>query len=182
VTTWTVCSPPGAAQPGWLDEIREFRARILYDDGRRPGFRRDDGGFAEDDSLDAAAYHVSARFGGHVVGCVRLLPLSDVDRCFTEQLIGSASLEQVLHRLRVSRAETIEGGRWVVDPAHRRSRLGVLLAAGGVAVARALEYRMLCAVQWARRAGRIGCWPASDWPRFQTSRLLRCRSSTIGCG
>jgi hypothetical protein len=75
---------------------------------------------------------------------VRLLPLPINDTCFTERIVGSADFAGMLDRLGVDRLETVEGGRWIVDPSHRVSRLGARLAAGGVALARALGYRLLC--------------------------------------
>jgi N-acyl-L-homoserine lactone synthetase len=148
---WELLPPPGEAQVGWLDEIREFRARVLYDNGRRPGFRQSDGRYADGDRLDRAAHHLFARIAGVVAGCVRLLPVPDDDICLTEQLFGPARFAEMLRGLGVKRSETIEGGRWIVDPTHRTARLGVLLAAGGVAVARALGYRMLCCPAGTRR-------------------------------
>ncbi len=141
---WELDPPPHREQCAWLDEIRHFRARVLYDNGRRPTFRKDDGRYADDDRLDQAAYHLSAHVAGVLAGCVRLLPVPNGDICFTEELIGIPRFAAMLRGLGVNRGETIEGGRWIVDSIHRGSRLGVLLAAGGLAVARALEYRMLC--------------------------------------
>ena len=65
---------------------------------------------------------------GAIVEYVRLLPVPARDLCMTEQLIGQARFAQMLRTLNVNRVETIEGGRWVVDPAHRVGRLGVLLS------------------------------------------------------
>ena len=125
---WGLFPPPGDAQSGCLDEIREFRARVLYEAGRRPAFRDADGCYADRDPLDGAAHHVYARVAGVIVGSVRLLPVHALDLCLTEQLIGPVRFAQMLRTLNVNRVETIEGGRWVVDPAHRVGRLGVLLS------------------------------------------------------
>ena len=141
---WKLFPPPREEQCQWLDEICHFRARVLYDSGRRPTFRKDDGRYADDDRLDRAAFHLSAHVAGVLAGCVRLLPVPNGDVCFTEELIGMPRFAAMLRGLGVNRQETIEGGRWIVDSIHRGSRLGVLLAAGGLAVARAFEYRMLC--------------------------------------
>jgi N-acyl-L-homoserine lactone synthetase len=156
VIGWELFPPPGDVQSGWLDQIREFRARVLYEDGRRPGFRQADGHYVDRDPLDEAAFHMCARVTGVVVGCVRLLPIRAGDLCFTEQLIGSSRFAQMLRGLDVHRSQTMEGGRWIVDPAHRAGRLGLLLAAGGVAVARALAYRLLvCPVGTATKQDRV---------------------------
>jgi hypothetical protein len=95
------------------------------------------------DGLDSTAHHLSVRIAGVVAGCVRLLPLPDDDKCLTEQLIGPVRFAEILRGFGVDRSECIEGGRWIVDPAHRSAQLGVLLAAGGVAVARALGFQVL---------------------------------------
>ena len=173
---WGLLPPPAAAQFGCLDEIREFRARVLYDAGRRPAFRDADGCYADRDPLDRAAYHVYARVAGAIVGSVRLLPVPARDLCLTEQLIGPARFAQMLRTLNVNRVETIEGGRWVVDPAHRVGRLGVLLAAAGVAVAQALGYRMLvCPVGTGRKQDRVlarlGLVTVADLPLITVPHL-----------
>ena len=122
MTGWELFAPPGEAQFGWLDEIREFRARVLYDNGRRPAFRQGDGRYADSDRRDRAAHHLSARVAGVMAGCVRLLPVPDGDVCFTEQLVGPARFAEILSDLGVDRSQTIEGGRWVVDPTYRAGR------------------------------------------------------------
>jgi hypothetical protein len=61
----------------------------------------------------------------------------------TESCLGKEPLAQVLQDLGVGRAEAIEGGRWLAHPAHRGHRLGVLLAAAAVALARHLGYHLL---------------------------------------
>jgi len=176
VIGWELFAPPGEAQFGWLDEIREFRARVLYDNGRRPAFRRGDGRYADSDRRDRSAHHLSARVAGVMAGCVRLLPVPDGDVCFTEQLVGPVRFAEILSELGVDRSQTIEGGRWVVDPTHRAARLGVLLVAGGVAVARALGYRMLCCPVGTGRKqdrvlARLGWAPVPDVPLIAVPQL-----------
>jgi hypothetical protein len=176
VIGWELFAPPGEAQFGWLDEIREFRARVLYDNGRRPAFRQGDGRYADSDRRDRAAHHLSARVAGVMAGCVRLLPVPDGDVCFTEQLVGPVRFAEILSELGVDRSQTIEGGRWVVDPTHRPARLGVRLAAGGVAVARALGYRMLCCPVGTGRKqdrvlARLGWAPVPDVPLIAVPQL-----------
>jgi hypothetical protein len=108
------------------------------------------------DPLDSTAHHLSVRVAGVVAGCVRLLPLPDYDKGLTEQLIGPDRFAGMLRGLGVDRSESIEGGRWLVDPLHRSAQLGVLLAAGGVAVARALGFRVLfCPVGTRKNQDRV---------------------------
>jgi hypothetical protein len=154
--TWELFLAPGDKQARWLAEVREFRGRVLYDSGRRPGFRQVDGRYVDDDPLDRLAHHVFARVDGVIAGCVRLLPVSNEAMCLTEQLIGIGRFTEMLHALGANRGESIEGGRWVVDPMYRVLRLGVLLAAGGVAVARAFRSRLLfCPVGTGRKQDRV---------------------------
>jgi N-acyl-L-homoserine lactone synthetase len=140
---WTLFAPPHDAPCGWLHEIREFRARVLFDNGRRPRFRQTGGRFVDGDRFDDAAHHVVARVDGVVAGCVRLLPVADSGMCLTEELIGAARFAEMLYGLGANRSQSVEGGRWVVEPTYRTRGLGVRLAAAGVAVARALGYRVL---------------------------------------
>jgi hypothetical protein len=154
--SWEVLPPPGEVQPEWLYEVREFRAKVLYDNGRRPDFRKHDGRYVDDDRLDHVAHHVFARIDGVVAGYVRLLQVSSDAMCLTEQLIGIDRFSEMLRALSVGRGESIEGGRWVVDPLYRVLGLGGLLAAGGVAVARAVRSRLLfCPVGTASKQDRV---------------------------
>ena len=158
---WGLLPPPAAAQFGCLDEIREFRARVLYDAGRRPAFRDADGCYADRDPLDRAAYHVYARVAGAIVGSVRLLPVPARDLCLTEQLIGPARFAQMLRTLNVNRVETIEGGRWVVDPAHRVGRLGGTLKLQPELRSRRRWDTACSFARLEREGNRIACWHVS---------------------
>src|SRR5437660_10353639 len=57
-----------------LGFVRELRARILFDRGRRPAFRRSDGTHFDDQDLDYGAWHFVARQepGGRPLGYIRL--------------------------------------------------------------------------------------------------------------
>jgi N-acyl-L-homoserine lactone synthetase len=173
---WKLFAPPGDTRCDWLDDIREFRARVLYDDGSRPSFRKNDGRYADSDPLDKPAHHLVARVAGAVVGCVRLLPVREVDVCLTEDLVGVTMFAAMLRSLGVHRSQTMEGGRWVVDPMHRAARLGVRLAAGGVAIARASGYRLLCCPAGTARnqdrvLARLGLSAVLDFPLIPVPHL-----------
>lgn len=145
---WKLYPPPvvTAATPDWLTELSEMRGHLLYADGRRPAFRRSNGRFADDDSLDRDAYHLLAYAGTDLVGCARLAPLGSVARCVTETLVGSQPLHDALLALQVSRHQAAECGRWMVVPAYRcTSMVAMRLAAGIIALGRQLEYKILLA-------------------------------------
>lgn len=141
---WELHPAPRDMQPRWLDEVWEMRGRVLYDGGRRAGFRLAEGRFADSNQLDQQAHHLLARVDGALVGCVRLLPVSASEVCLTERLLGPGPFAKMLACLGVNRSQSIEAGRWIVDPSHRdrASRIAMLLAAGGAAAARAFGFAM----------------------------------------
>jgi hypothetical protein len=130
--------------PEWINEVRALRGAALFDNGRRPHFKTGDGCFVDSDPIDLHAWHVLAYAGDRLVGCVRVYPLGrGGPPCLTETLLGEEQFLRMLHRMRKRRDNTIEIGRWVVDPALRLWRnlapgIGVQLAAGAGALAFAL--------------------------------------------
>jgi hypothetical protein len=105
-----------------------------------------------------------------------MLPVSGCDTTLTERLIGPDRFAAMFRSVGVERSNSIEGGRWIVDPLHRSARLGVLLAAGGVAVARTLGFRMLfCPVGTrggqARALARLGLAPVPELPLIAAPEL-----------
>ena len=130
--------------PKWIDEVRSLRGAALFDNGRRPHFRTGDGSYADSDPIDLHSWHVLAYAGDSLVGCVRVYPLAGGGPpCLTETLLGEEQFSEMLRRLCKHRANTIEIGRWVVDPALRAQGslapgIGVQLAAGAGALAFAL--------------------------------------------
>jgi N-acyl-L-homoserine lactone synthetase len=144
---WELHKPPTEKSPDWLEEISELRGRVLYENGRRPAFRLPIGRYADPDPLDVHAYHIIARSGGKAVGCVRTVPIAEGVVGITECLLGQKQFAEMLTSLDMDRRDVVESSRWTVDPFFRASRIGVLLAAGGVAVARALGFKLLlCSV------------------------------------
>lgn len=77
-TPWHVSAfHVGEAEPGaaeLVSRVRELRARILFDRGRRPDFKAADGGYADDQELDFGAWHFIGRRepDGPPLGYVRL--------------------------------------------------------------------------------------------------------------
>jgi hypothetical protein len=138
-----VCSTP-ESWPEWIDEVRWLRGKVLFDHGRRPHFMTSEGQYADPDPIDLHAWHILAYAGDVLVGCVRVYPLAaGGPPCLTETLLGAGQFSQMLRNMGKHRYDTIEIGRWVVDPALRITRnlapgIGVQLAAGAGALAFAL--------------------------------------------
>jgi hypothetical protein len=137
-------SGTGESSPQWLDEVRSLRGAALFDNGRRPKFKTDDGCYADSDPIDFYAWHVLAYAGDSLAGCVRVYPLAGNGvPCLTETLLGEKQFLETLRTLGSHRNNTIEIGRWVVDPALREQNglapgIGVQLAASAGALALAL--------------------------------------------
>ena len=69
---------------------------------------------------DLYAWHVLAYAGDSLAGCVRVYPLAGNGLpSLTETLLGEEQFLQTLRRLVCRRNNTIEIGRWAVDPALR---------------------------------------------------------------
>ena len=127
----------GRCLPDWLKEVRSLRGSVLFDNGRRPHFRTGDGRFCDADPIDLYAHHILVHDGMRLVGCVRVYPLVlNGLPCVTEKILGQKTFSEMLHKLGAKRTETVEIGRWIVDPAYRASgRPGVQLAAASAALA-----------------------------------------------
>jgi len=130
--------------PEWIDEVRSLRGTALFGNGRRPHFRTSEGRYSDSDPIDLHAWHLLAYAGDSLAGCVRIYPLAvDGPPCLTELLLGEAQFSRMLRVMGRHRNDTIEIGRWVVDPALRISGslapgIAVQLAAGAGALAFAL--------------------------------------------
>ena len=130
--SWDIRRPPTgeANEPVWLTELAELRGRVLYAGGRRMRFRQSNGGCIDRDPFDRHAYHVLLRNSHRLIGCIRLIPLKNVQRCRTEVLVGLPRFEQVLVELGVTRHRVAEVGRWVIAPEFAACRMGMRLVAG----------------------------------------------------
>jgi hypothetical protein len=118
----------------WLAEVREMRARVLYDQGRRPFFRAADGGFDDPDPVDLDAYHIVARSQARAVGYARVVPLA-AESGFISFTIGEQRFERILRDIGTTRERACEAARWAVVP-EWRGELGPHLVAASWAVAR----------------------------------------------
>jgi hypothetical protein len=144
---WQIKAPPGCengcSSLDWLKEVRALRGRVLFDNGRRPAFRIENGEFCDEDPIDVRAFHVLAYDGAPLVGCVRLYRLDpEGPPCVTEKILGRRVFSQMLQTLGANRTEIVEIGRWTVDPGYRAARhdlgLSLQLAAASAAVAKTL--------------------------------------------
>jgi len=116
--------PVSKATAGFLAELSEFRGQILYADGRRPGFAREDGQYADDDPLDRESFHVTVRADGALIGCARVTLLSEYSRSFIGRRVGPRNLEAAVHLMNLARTDCTEAGRWIVAPSARGTVLG----------------------------------------------------------
>lgn len=144
---WSLKPPPGVESTSWRDELSSFRGRTLWNNGRRPHFLGHDGTPRDSDSIDDLAWHILARAGGQLVGCVRVLPLSSNNPVLADGFFGRETLGRGLSTTGLAVDSVAEVSRWVVTPS-RNGRsvktpgglqpLGFALLASTVAVARRL--------------------------------------------
>jgi hypothetical protein len=99
------------------EQLIELRARILFDGGRRPSFRREDGVYVDEDALDSSAFHVAIRAQGELIGCIRTNPIAGRPRSTIALLLERPLLERVLGSLGADASACWEAGRWAVAPA-----------------------------------------------------------------
>jgi hypothetical protein len=127
----------------WLHDVASLRGKVLYENGRRPAFRRADGHFLDVDPIDAHAHHILTYHGTRLVGCVRVYRLSPYGPpSVAERVLGESKFSKMLQKLDAQRDEIVEIGRWIVDPDYRTTNfhlnISLQLAAASGAVARAM--------------------------------------------
>jgi hypothetical protein len=141
--------PPGACtgtDRAVLAELSEFRGRILYANGRRPRFRREGGGYADDDPLDLRSFHITVRRDGDLVGYTRMRPLPDYSQSYIRRLVTRDQFEAALEKMRLTRDDCLEVSRWIVAPSARGTAVGATLVVSAWAVGRWLSKRRLLAI------------------------------------
>jgi hypothetical protein len=163
---------PGQTSAAWLRELQEIRGRVLYEDGRRPYFRRPDGRFCDPDPSDAEAFHIVARSQGRLAGCARILP-ADLPTGWIPSVIGERRLAEILHDLGASREHACDASRWVVAPEFRGS-LGRRIVGVALAVGRWLSvevgFVLACTCRKQDLALiRMGARPVPGLPLFQST-------------
>lgn len=162
-----------SALPDWLAELREMRARLLYDHGRRPHFQMADGKLDDPDPADLFAYHMIARSQGRPVWYARLLPPKHMSSGFILGSIGRRQWEAIVDELGTNAEGVCEGSWWAVVP-ESRGLLGRQIIAACCAVARWLSFRMVfvlaCTSQKQDLALiRMGARPIYGLPLFTSS-------------
>ncbi|MGY0234240.1 ThiF family adenylyltransferase [Longispora urticae] len=128
----------GATGPTAL--VRQLRARILYDRGRRPAFRHAEGHHVDDQDLDHGAWHFIARRepGGPPLGYVRLSTPSATARFQSRAYLGSEAYDRLLDEHGLTPDGVFEHSRLVVEHHARKLGLGVHLNALAIGAAHAL--------------------------------------------
>lgn len=120
-----------------IEAMRELRARILFDRGRRPAFLDADGVPVDDQDLDHGAWHFVARRepDGPALGYVRLCP-PELGRLFQSRAyLGARRYEELLSEQCLAASEVFEHSRLVVEHRARKLGLGVYLNAMAIAAA-----------------------------------------------
>ncbi|MFB6396987.1 hypothetical protein [Polymorphospora lycopeni] len=123
-----------------LQELRAFRAEILYAGGRRPEFRNPAGQYVDAQLLDFGAYHITAHATPTAPpsGYIRLVPPALNGQFQTRELLGPDRFAAVLDLHRIAGEGVYEPSRLVVAGWARGLGLGAVLNAGAIATARAL--------------------------------------------
>ncbi|MFL6111822.1 MAG: ThiF family adenylyltransferase [Catenulispora sp.] len=138
---WIFSAFPAPDDPdrdsGVVKEMRRLRARILFDDGRRPDFREHD-----DQPQDLGAWHFTARrtrdgVHGPPLGYVRLLTPATASRFQSREFLGSRDYDELLQERGLRSATVFEHSRLVVE--HRARKLGLGLHLNALAIAAAHE-------------------------------------------
>jgi len=140
-TAFRAPADPDAAPDG-LREIRDLRARILFDQGRRPAFGGRAGEHRDEQPQDHGAWHFTARRGrdgvhGPPVGYVRLLTPATTSLYQSREFLGTAHYDEVLRSEGLHEDAVFEHSRLVVE--HRARKLGLGLHLNALAVAAAHE-------------------------------------------
>jgi len=124
-----------------IDSMRELRARILFDRGRRPAFLDADGVPVDDQDLDYGAWHFIARReldgepDGPALGYVRLCPPALGGQFQSRAYLGTERYEELLTAQGLAATDVFEHSRLVVE--HRARKLGLGLHLNAVAIAAA---------------------------------------------
>jgi len=144
--SWEIMRPVAdrALPNDWLRKVREMRGRALYENGLRPYFKKDDNLFLDEDIFDPFCYHILAKIDDKIVGCVRLLPLSNNCHCVTHETVGEqtffAALKSLCTEYSLGIDEISEASRWIVNPDYQKTRIGYYLVYAVWALANHLGY------------------------------------------
>ncbi|MET9224550.1 ThiF family adenylyltransferase [Lentzea sp. NPDC003310] len=128
-----------------VEIVRELRAKVLFDRGRRPAFRTPDGRHVDDQQLDHGAWHfvAGAHPGGPPLGYIRLSTPLTAALFQSRAFLGDVEYERILRDAGVTDAETFEHSRLVVEHRARKLGLGAYLNAVAIGAAHALGAKMM---------------------------------------
>ena len=116
--------------PAWLHEMRTMRSKVLYANGRRPLFGPGGHRFGDPCPRDDHSFHVVARVGERVVGCLRGLPLKNSNvNSLLDDVMGEGKLDRSLATLQVKRDHCLEVSRFILDSEFRASNIARHLVA-----------------------------------------------------
>jgi hypothetical protein len=117
-----------------VERVRELRAWILFDHGRRPAFAGPDGRYGDDQELDFSAWHFLAygEAGGPPLGYVRLCTPADTALFQSREFLGEQRYEELLRSQGIAVGEVFEHSRLVVE--HRARKLGLGLSLNALAI------------------------------------------------
>ncbi len=138
---WTLVQPHADATQ--LAELSAFRGRILYANGRRPDFKRQDGSYSDEDPLDSDSFHITVRALGGLVGCVRLRPLPEHAQTLLAPILSAELLDSVLLDLGVVRDDCVEARGLAVEPLMRGTGLAIDVLLGCWVLGRCLAKRLM---------------------------------------
>ncbi|MFE0459046.1 ThiF family adenylyltransferase [Kitasatospora sp. NPDC058965] len=135
----------GGGGDALVEMVRELRARVLFDHGRRPVFRTPGGSYADDQDLDLGAWHFIARGepDGPPLGYIRLSTPATGHLFQSRAFLGAEGYESVLRVEGASLAETFEHSRLVVEHRARKLGLGAYLNAVAIGAAHAMGARLM---------------------------------------
>ncbi|RJO75182.1 ubiquitin activation protein [Nocardia panacis] len=137
--------PEPGADTEILAEIRQWRARVIFDHGRRPEFRTADGRHLDDEELDYGAWHFLARADadGPVLGYVRLATPLTPSAFHSREHLGDTAYERFLDSQGVDGTVVFEHSRVLVEHSARNLGLGTVLSAAAIGAAYHLGARLM---------------------------------------
>jgi predicted GNAT family N-acyltransferase len=125
----------------WLEQTREMRGYVLYEEGLRPFFKKFDNNYYDCDPFDNRCYHILAKDNGKVIGCIRLLPMSQNLNCITSEAVGTEVIAKAMAGFGVAFNRLAEVSRWIVHPQYKKTLTGHYLALAVWGLANHLGYQ-----------------------------------------
>ncbi len=126
----------------WLEPIKKLRGFVLYENGLRPFFRKDDRLFYDEDCFEYRSYHIIAHYKGILAGCIRLLPILEDQSCVTSEIIGKENFRIVLQEL-PTHQKISESNRWIVHPNYKNTLIGHYLIYAAWALSSHIGYHCI---------------------------------------